>query len=156
MAKKKQPDANQRNYQQMVKQAEPKPPLLRNCVWAFVTGGLVCVVGQLLTMMYARVLDMPAERASNPAVVTMVFLGALLTGFGVFDKLARVAGMGVGVPVTGFANSMTAAALEFKREGLVYGVGGKMFSLAGSVIVFGVVTAFVAGLIHAALLGAHR
>jgi stage V sporulation protein AC len=91
----------------------------------------------------------PKEQAGNPTVATIILIAALLTGFGVFDDIARVAGAGIAIPVTGFANSVTSMAIEFRREGLVLGTGSKMFSLAGSVIVFGVVTAFIIGIISA-------
>ncbi|MEW8979991.1 MAG: stage V sporulation protein AC [Symbiobacterium sp.] len=139
-------------YQRMVARAEPSPPRLRNAVMAFVSGGLVCVLGEGLTDFWEAVLGISHKDAANPTVATLIFLSSLLTGLGLFDKLARHAGAGLAVPVTGFANAMTASALEFKREGLVFGVGGRMFQLAGAVIVFGVVTAFavsiVAGLLR--------
>lgn len=142
-------ESQQAAYTRLVKEAEPKPPRLRNAVMAFFAGGLVCLIGEGITDFWEAVMHISHKRAGDPTVATMVLIGALLTGFGVFDKLARYAGAGLAVPVTGFANSMTSAAMEFKREGLVYGVGGRMFQLAGSVIVFGVVTAFVVGAIAA-------
>ncbi len=134
-------------YQHRVAKAEPKPPRLRNAIWAFFTGGLVCLIGEGITDFWEWALDISHKRAGDPTVATMIFLGCLLTGLGVFDKLARRAGAGLSVPVTGFANSMSAAAMEFRQEGLVFGVGGRMFQLAGSVIAFGVTTAFVVGVI---------
>lgn len=134
-------------YQHLVAKAEPKPPRLRNALFAFFTGGTVCLIGEGITDLWEAVMQISHKKAGDPTVATMIFLGCLLTGLGVFDKLARYAGAGLAVPVTGFANSMSSAALEFKREGLVFGVGGRMFQLAGSVIVFGVTTAFVVGLI---------
>ncbi|HYF91996.1 MAG TPA: stage V sporulation protein AC [Symbiobacteriaceae bacterium] len=134
-------------YTELVKKAEPKPPRLKNALFAFFVGGTVCLIGELITDFWEAVLGISHKRAGDPTVVTMVLLGALLTGLGVFDKLARFAGAGLSVPVTGFANAMAASALEFKREGFVYGVGGRMFQLAGAVIVFGVTTAFVVGVV---------
>jgi stage V sporulation protein AC len=134
-------------YQEIVKKAEPRPPRLRNAVYAFFAGGAVCLLGEALTDFWEAVMHISHKKAGDPTVATMVFLGALLTGLGVFDKLARHAGAGLSVPVTGFANAMTSSALEFKREGLVFGVGGRMFQLAGAVIVFGVATAFVVGIV---------
>jgi len=134
-------------YRQQITKAEPRPPRFRNALFAFVIGGLVCVIGEGVTDLWERYLDISHKQAGDPAVATMIFLGSLLTGLGLFDKMVRFAGAGLSVPVTGFANAMTASALEFKREGLVYGIGGRMFQLAGSVIVFGVVTAFVVGVI---------
>lgn len=148
MPKQKKPiTAQQRRYQELVKAREPRPPRLANALRAFLAGGVVCALGQGFTDLYRVLMDLDKREAGNPAVATMIFLAALLTGLGRFDKLARWAGAGLAVPVTGFANSIAASALEFKREGLVFGVGSKMFSLAGSVITFGVVTAFVVGLI---------
>lgn len=141
----------QKRYTEKAKAMMPRPNYLRNSALAFFSGGLVAVLGQLLTDFYQAVLHVDAVKAGNPAVATMIFIAALLTGLGVFDRIARYAGAGLAVPVTGFANSMVSEALEFKREGLVLGVGSKMFTLAGSVITFGVVTAFIIGLIHAIL-----
>lgn len=116
---------------------------------AFLVGGLVGVIGQAFTDFFVWVMDIPRQEAANPAVATMIFFGGLLTGLGLFDRMAEWAGAGVTVPVTGFANSVVSSALEFKHEGMVAGIGGKMFTLAGSVILFGVVTAFVVGVISA-------
>lgn len=149
MSAKQQVTPEQKRYQALARQFTPRPPVLKHAAAAFLAGGLVSVVGQFLTNLYAKLLHLPPDKAGNPAVATMILIGALLTGLGVYDKLARLAGAGLAVPVTGFANSIVSEALEFKREGFVYGVGGKMFTLAGSVIVFGVVTAFVVGLIWA-------
>jgi len=138
-------------YKQMVTKAEPRPPRLRNAVAAFIAGGLVCVIGEGITDFWEATLKISHKQAGDPTVATLVFLGALLTGLGYFDKLARFAGAGLSVPVTGFANAMTSSALEFKREGLVFGIGGRMFQLAGAVIVYGVATAFFVGLVASVL-----
>lgn len=130
------------------KAKQPKPPLARNMLIAFLVGGLVCLLGQLILETFVA-LGVPEQEAGNPTVATIIFFAALLTGFGVFDNLARYGGAGLAVPVTGFANSVTSMAIEFRREGLVLGTGAKMFALAGSIIVFGVVTAFVIGIISA-------
>lgn len=134
-------------YRRMVLKAEPGPPRLRNAVMAFVSGGLVCMLGEGITDFWERVLRISHKQAADPTVATLIFLASLLTGLGYFDKLARYAGAGLAVPVTGFANAMTASAMEFKREGLIFGIGGRMFQLAGAVIVYGVVTAFLVGII---------
>jgi len=134
-------------YKQMVTKAEPNPPRLRNAIMAFLSGGVVCLIGEGITDFWERTLRISHKQAADPTVATLIFLAALLTGLGVFDKLARFAGAGLAVPVTGFANAMTASALEFKREGLVFGIGGRMFQLAGAVIVYGVVTAFAVGIV---------
>ncbi len=135
-------------YKQMVQQKKPRPPLAKNLVTAFLSGGIICLIGQLVLNFFMG-LGFTAQEASNPTVAFFIFLGALLTGLGIFDKIARYTGAGTAIPVTGFANSITSAALEFKKEGFVTGVGSKMFMLAGSVIVFGVMTALVIGLISA-------
>jgi stage V sporulation protein AC len=139
----------QRAYTQWISQREPKPARGRNAALAFLTGGLVCLFGELVTDFWEAVLHTSHQDAADQTVATLVALAALLTGMGLFDKIARHAGAGLAVPVTGFANAMTCSALEFKREGFILGVGGKMFQLAGPVITYGVVTAFFVGLIKA-------
>ncbi len=151
MAKKKKLNSTQQKYQKLVKKTNPKPNLVQNSLLAFISGGFVCVVGQCFIDLYIWAMKLPSDKASNPAVATMILVGALLTGFGYFDKLAHYAGAGLAVPVTGFANSIVSSALEFKREGYIMGIGSKMFMLAGSVITYGVVTAFFVGLIRAVL-----
>ncbi|NMD33217.1 MAG: stage V sporulation protein AC [Firmicutes bacterium] len=135
-------------YRELARKEKPPPPLLFNALTAFFSGGAVCLLGQVIQNGYIAFGFSP-EEAANPTVVTVIFIASLLTGLGLFDHLANLTGAGTAVPVTGFANSLTAAALEFKKEGLVLGIGSKMFSQAGSVILFGVVTAFVVGLISA-------
>jgi len=134
-------------YQDLANQKKPKPKLAKNLLTAFVVGGSICTLGQLIQNIYINYFNFEPDRAGDPTIATMIFIGGLLTALGVFDKIARHAGAGTAVPVTGFANSIVSAALEFKREGFVLGVGSKMFILAGSVIVFGVVTAFIVALI---------
>ncbi len=142
-------DQNQRRYQEIVESRRPRPRTIRNALVAFLVGGLVGILGQIVTDFYAWALQIPVKEAANPAVATMIFIGGLLTGLGVFDGLAHFAGAGITVPVTGFANSVVSSALEFKHEGMVAGIGGRMFTLAGTVILFGVVTAFIVGLVSA-------
>ncbi|KHE69812.1 stage V sporulation protein AC, partial [Halobacillus sp. BBL2006] len=127
---------------------QPKPPYLMNIIKAFIVGGLICVFGELITQMYIHWFDFSEKEAGNPTVATLILISALLTGFGVYDKLGQFAGAGSAVPVTGFANSITSAALEHKSEGLVLGVATNLFKLAGSVIVFGVVSAYILGVLR--------
>lgn len=136
----------QQQYQDLAKQNEPKRPVFRNCIIAFLVGGFICDIGQLLMLMFVKWFGFTKEAASNPTVASLVLLSVILTSFGVYDKIAQWAGAGTAVPVTGFANSMCSAALEHRSEGLVLGVGGNMFKLAGSVIVFGTVAAFFVGI----------
>lgn len=149
--KKKKLTPIQQEYQQFAKEREPKRPVLRNCLLAFLVGGLICTLGQAITYFYMTFFDFTERTASNPTVATLIFIGVLLTGLGVYDHIAQWAGAGTAVPVTGFANSMASAAIEHRSEGYVLGVGANMFKLAGSVIIFGTVAAFFIGLIKVLL-----
>ncbi|QQE75614.1 stage V sporulation protein AC [Brevibacillus composti] len=145
--KKKKLTLAQQQYQQLAKRHEPPRPLLRNFVRAFLVGGVICLIGQGIQEMFIRYFDFTEKTAAAPTVAVLIFLSALLTGLGVYDRIAQWAGAGTSVPVTGFANSITSAAIEHRSEGFVLGVGGNMFKLAGSVIVFGVFAAFVVGIV---------
>jgi len=136
------------NYKTKVKDYQPKPPYVWNCVKAFLIGGLICLIGQALQDFYIHFFNFNEKTAGNPTSATLILISALLTGFGIYDRLGQFAGAGSAVPVTGFANSMTSAALEHRSEGLVLGVATNMFKLAGNVIVFGVVAAYIVGLIR--------
>ncbi|MFB9762000.1 stage V sporulation protein AC [Ectobacillus funiculus] len=144
MANKKLKD----DYKNNIKPYQPKPNYLVNCTRAFIIGGIICTIGEALTKFYTTVFHFSDKEAGNPTVATLVILSALLTGLGIYDKLGQYAGAGSAVPVTGFANSMTSAAMEHRSEGIVLGVATNMFKLAGSVIVFGVVGAYIVGLIR--------
>ncbi len=139
-----------REYQKLVQKKQPRPPLARNVVLAFLGGGTVCLLGQLVKDIFVT-LGFSQEEATNPMVVIFIFIGVLLTGFGVFDRIVRYIGAGITVPITGFANSISSAAIEFKKEGTIAGTGARMFMMAGSVIMYGVVTAFLAAVISAIL-----
>ena len=136
-----------REYQQMNKQVEPKSPVLKNCVWAFAVGGLICAVGQALGEWY-RTLGATLSDARMLVSVSLILASMILTGFGVFDNIAKHAGAGTIVPITGFANAMASPAIEFKTEGYVLGLGAKMFTVAGPVIVYGVSASVVYGIIY--------
>lgn len=138
----------QQDYKKLADQAAPKRPVLKNVLLAFLVGGLVCDIGQVFTFIYEKWFHFDEKTSGNPTVATLILISVILTSLGVYDKLAQWAGAGTAVPVTGFANSMCSAALEHRSEGLVLGVGGNMFKLAGSVIVFGTVAAFFVGLLH--------
>ena len=138
-------DMTNQEYNEYIKEKQPASPAWRDVLRAFAVGGLICALGQGLTAFYmARGLDRDA--AGTAVSLTLVFLGALLTGLGVYDDIARFAGAGTLVPITGFANSVVAPALEFKREGYITGTAVKMFTIAGPVIVFGVSASIVYGL----------
>ncbi|EWH21868.1 stage V sporulation protein AC [Bacillus haynesii] len=136
------------NYQSKVKAYQPSPPYVLNCIKAFLVGGLICAIGQAFQNFYMAVFNFDEKTAGNPTVATLILISALLTGLGVYDRIGQFAGAGSAVPITGFANSMTSAALEHKSEGYVLGVGTNMFKLAGNVIVFGVAAAYIVGMIR--------
>jgi stage V sporulation protein AC len=141
----------QKQYQQLEQKHELKRPLLKNCIKAFFVGGIICAIGQAISYFYIYFFDFTEQTAGNPTVATMVFLAMLLTGFGVYDRLGQFGGAGSAVPVTGFGNAVISACIEHKTEGYVLGVGGNMFKLAGSVVLFGVVSAFFVALIKTLL-----
>ena len=134
-------------YNEYVKQKSPKSPVLTDCIKAFIIGGLICCLGETFLKIYgASGLD--KEAASTATAIPMVFLGALFTGLNLYPKLAKFAGAGTIVPITGFANSVVSPAIESKPEGLVLGIGAKIFSIAGPVILFGIFASMVAGLFY--------
>ncbi|MBD2844503.1 stage V sporulation protein AC [Paenibacillus sp. IB182496] len=137
-----------KEYKAFAKTREPSRSIGFNCLRAFLVGGAICAFGQLIQNLFVAYMGMNKTEASNPTVAVLILLSVILTCLGVYDKLAQWAGAGSAVPVTGFANSMASAALEHRSEGLVLGVGGNMFKLAGSVIVFGTVAAFFVGIVH--------
>ena len=133
-------------YNDYVKKKQPRSPLLPDVLRAFGVGGLICAIGQGLMNFYlSRGLE--KDLAGTAVSLTLVFVGALLTGLGVYDDIAKFAGAGTLVPITGFANSVVAPALEFKREGLIPGTAAKMFTIAGPVIVYGVGASILYGLL---------
>ncbi|WP_274655300.1 stage V sporulation protein AC [Paenibacillus humicola] len=140
-----------KEYQAFAKTREPSRSVLANCIRAFLVGGAICLAGQGIQDFFVYVFDMGRKQAANPTVAVLILISVIMTCMGVYDKIAQWAGAGTAVPVTGFANSMCSAALEHRSEGLVLGVGGNMFKLAGSVIVFGTVAAFFVGIIYMAL-----
>ncbi|MDR4945943.1 stage V sporulation protein AC [Neobacillus cucumis] len=149
--KTKKMTPQQQNYQTLQQKHELKRPILKNCIKAFWVGGLICMIGQAVSYFYIYYFNFTEQNVGNPTVATMVFFSMLLTGFGVYDHIGQFAGAGSAVPVTGFGNSVISAAIEHRTEGFVLGVGGNMFKLAGSVIMFGVFSAFVVALIKTLL-----
>lgn len=133
-------------YGAYVKQKSPNSKLGKNMLRAFAVGGAICCVGQALQQIYTSA-GMEEELAATLVSVTLVFLGALLTGLGIYDDLAKIGGAGTLVPITGFANSVVAPALEFKTEGFVTGTGAKMFIISGPVITYGISASVIYGLI---------
>ena len=137
----------EKRYGELVKELSPKSPVWKDCVFAFVSGGLICVLGQVLIGLYGN-LGLDKQSASGAASMSLVCLAALLTGLGVFDDIAKHTGAGTLVPITGFANSVAAPAVEFQTEGMILGTAAKMFTIAGPVIVYGVSASVVYGLIY--------
>ena len=150
MAEKQQSGAQQekiRRYAQLVERLSPKSDMAIGLWRAFWVGGVICLIGQGITEFFARVLLWGAQSAATATSICLVFLSALLTGLGVYDEIGKYAGAGSIVPITGFANSVVSPAMEFRREGLVMGVGAKLFTLAGPVLVYGISTSIIVGLI---------
>lgn len=150
--RKKQLTPVQQEYQTLEDDLELKRPVFMNCIKAFLTGGIICLIGQAIQMFYIYYFDFTDQTAGNPTVGTLIFISMLLTGFGVYDRIAQFGGAGSAVPVTGFGNAVISAAIEHRTEGFVLGVGGNMFKLAGSVILFGVFSAFVIATIKTILI----
>ena len=137
----------EKEYGKLVEEMSPKSPVLKDCSMAFLIGGLICTVGQLIMNGYLA-LGLPKEEAGTAMSMTLVALSALLTGLSLYDNIAKHAGAGTLVPITGFANAISSAAIEFKTEGFVLGVGAKIFTIAGPVIVYGVAASVIYGVIY--------
>lgn len=136
-----------KEYDKLVSSMAPKSPIWKDCFCAFIIGGLICCLGQL-AMNGFRALGLDQEDAGAATAISLVVLSALLTGLSIYDDIAKFAGAGTLVPITGFANSIAAPAVEFKTEGFVLGVGAKMFTIAGPVLVYGTVASVVYGLVY--------
>lgn len=136
-----------KEYDRMVKRATPNSTLFTDCIKAFIVGGLICVIGQLICEGYLA-LNIKKEDASALTSASLILIGALLTGFGIYDKIANIGKAGTLVPITGFANSIVSPAMEYKTEGLVPGVGTKMFTIAGPVIVYGISASVIYAFIY--------
>ena len=137
----------EKEYAQLVQKAAPKSPMGKDCLTAFWIGGLICVLGQILTNSYSAV-GLDKDAAATATSITLVTLSALLTGLSLYDNLAKYGGAGTLVPITGFANAIAAPAVEFKTEGFILGIGAKLFTIAGPVIVYGLSASVVYGFIY--------
>lgn len=137
-----------KDYQDYVKNKQPKQTILKNCVNAFLWGGGICVLGQFIKDFYLNTFDVSDKIAGGMQSMTLIFIGAFLTTLGIYDNIGKYAGAGSAIPITGFANSVVAPAIEFKKEGYILGVGSKMFSLAGPVLVYGTITSIIIGLLY--------
>jgi len=137
----------EKEYGKLIKNMAPKSPIVKDCRNAFLIGGLICCIGQLFMNGYAA-LGLDKTDASTATCVTLITLSALLTGLSLYDDIAKHAGAGTLVPITGFANAIAAPAVEFKTEGFILGVGAKIFQIAGPVIVYGTIASVVYGIIY--------
>lgn len=140
-------DISNKQYDEMVKKASPSSPTLVNCIWAFGVGGAICCFGELLFKLYGMA-GMDETETRTMVSVTLIVIAAVLTGIGIFDKIAKFAGAGTVVPITGFANSVVSPALEHKSEGFVMGTGANIFRVSGPVIAYGIFTSFIFGAVY--------
>lgn len=138
---------NNSEKKRLIKKYSPPSPLLKNCILAFIFGGLICTIGEGLLVMLLS-LGIEEKTSLTLVTVTLIFIGAFLTAIGVFDKIARHAGAGTLVPVTGFSNAVTSQAMDAKSEGMVLGVGAKLFTIAGPVILYGILSGILYGVIY--------
>ncbi|WWU63828.1 stage V sporulation protein AC [Clostridium baratii] len=145
----KKPKENyiRQKFDNLATESEPKPQLLKNSIRAFLVGGLICDIGELILNILAS-FGIDQNEAGIITSIILVFLGALLTGVGIYDKIANYAGAGTIVPITGFSNAIVAPAIEFKTEGFVFGVAAKMFTIAGPVLVYGIGSSVIVGIIY--------
>ena len=141
-------EISQKEYEKLTQEKSPNSKLLKNCFWAFIVGGIICVIGESFTQLYMY-FGADETNARTWTSVTLVFIGVLLTALNIYSKIAKHAGAGTLVPITGFANSVAAPAIEFKSEGFILGLGAKMFTIAGPVIVYGTLAGVIYGLILA-------
>lgn len=136
-----------KEYGKLVEEISPKSPVGKDSFCAFAVGGIICVIGQFFINYYTKI-GLDKESAGTAASMSLVVLSAILTGLSLYDNIAKYAGAGTLVPITGFANAITAPAVEFKTEGFILGVGAKMFTIAGPVIVYGLFASVIYGLIY--------
>lgn len=141
------PTETVKDYQNYVDQKSPNSPILKNCFNAFWVGGLICAIGQII-MSICKSRGISTELSGTVVSILLIAISAFLTGLNLFNKIGKFAGAGSLVPITGFANSIVAPAMEYKSEGYVMGVGGKMFTVAGPVLVFGISTSIIVGIVY--------
>ncbi len=141
------------HYNEIVKKYTPKEDILKNAIISFMGGGILGILSELLLRGYMIWFDLPRKEAGVVVIITLIIIASLLTALGVFDRLVSVFKSALIIPITGFAHSMTAAALEYRKEGLVLGIGANIFKLAGSVILYGIVAVYVFGIFRLLVLG---
>lgn len=138
---------NKKNYQKYAENKIPSPTYIKNSILAFIVGGGICVIGQLIVNWLTR-LGLDEKAVAAGTAIILVFIGAFLTGIGVYDKIGKIGGAGAAIPITGFSNAMVSPAMEFKTEGFIFGVASKMFIIAGPVLVYGVGSSVIVGIIY--------
>ncbi|NLX61594.1 MAG: stage V sporulation protein AC [Tissierellia bacterium] len=136
-----------KEYQEYAKKKVPKPNYLKNSIRAFFVGGTICLIGQIIRNGLFR-FGFDEKAVATGTAIIMVFLGSLLTGLGIYDKIGKFGGAGATIPITGFANSIVASAMEYKREGYIFGVAARMFTIAGPVLVYGIGSSIVVGILY--------
>ena len=135
-------------YINYVDKISPKPSYVKNYIMAFLVGGLICCIGQGINDFYMKIANLEKLQASSATSMTLIFIGAFLTGLGVYDLIGKRAGAGSIIPITGFANSIVSPAMEFKKEGYVMGVGANLFKIAGPVLVYGISSSIICGILY--------
>ncbi|MCF6464063.1 stage V sporulation protein AC [Clostridium sp. Cult1] len=136
-----------KEYQRYAEKKIPKPTYFKNILFAFIVGGLICVVGQIIrNILFKYGLD--EKEVTSATSILLVFLGSFLTGLGLYDNIGKIGGAGAAIPITGFANSIVSPAMEFKREGFIFGVAARMFSIAGPVLVYGISSSIIVGILY--------
>lgn len=139
-------EQSKKEYETLVEQISPNSPIVSNCIRAFLSGGLICILGEVLLQLLEQ--RYTEDESALITSIILVGLAAVLTGFGLYEKMGKFCGAGTIVPITGFANSVVSAAIEFKKEGFILGMGTKMFILAGPVIVYGTITSMIVGTVY--------
>ena len=135
-------------YKNYVDKISPKPSYVKNYIMAFLVGGLICCIGQGINDFYMKIANLEKLQASSATSMTLIFIGAFLTGLGVYDLIGKRAGAGSIIPITGFANSIVSPAMEFKKEGYVMGVVANLFKIAGPVLVYGISSSIICGILY--------
>ena len=143
-----QKNSNQKKYKDYVDEISPKPTYIKNYILAFIVGGIICMIGQGINDAYMNIGGLNKQDAARYTSITLIFIGAFLTGLGVYDLIGKRAGAGSIIPITGFANSIVSPAMEYKREGYVMGVGANLFKIAGPVLVYGVGSSILFGFVY--------
>lgn len=138
---------NNKEYQDQVEKKKPKPSYIKNIVWAFLVGGIICTIGQFINNFFISK-GLNKEDVATATSILLIFAGALLTGLGVYDKIGKKAGAGSIIPITGFSNSIVSPAMEYRSEGFVLGVASQMFTIAGPVLVYGFGSSILVGMIY--------